>query len=175
VEKIRLRTPLDYISCGETSEKVGCSIRSAWVGAGAAFDEHGHGEVWGSKGEWKGTRSVFLWPWFSCVEQKDHQEGFFFNLGCTGREARCCRGKLSDCRENRGEIVRRKAKGSFIESECLMVQHDFQQRGERFLKQQRDKSGGETARNYFAGTSVITLPNFFWCITEEGEPSWGGV
>jgi len=31
----------------------------------------------------------------SCVEQKDRQEVLFFNLGCTGREANCCRGKLS--------------------------------------------------------------------------------
>jgi len=37
--------PYDYISCEETSEKVGCSIGSAWVGAAAAFDERGHGEV----------------------------------------------------------------------------------------------------------------------------------
>jgi len=28
---------------------------------------------------------------------------------------------------------------------------------ERFQKQQRDRSGGETARDYFAGTSVIHL------------------
>jgi len=40
--------PYDYIRCGETSEKVGCSIGSAWVGAGAAFDDRGHCEVWGS-------------------------------------------------------------------------------------------------------------------------------
>jgi len=52
----------NYVSGGETSEKVGCSIGSTWVGAGAAFDERGHGEVWGGpKGEWMGTRSVFLW------------------------------------------------------------------------------------------------------------------
>jgi len=39
----------------------------------------------GSKGEWVGTRSVFLLgTWFSCVEQKDRQEGFFFNLGLLG-------------------------------------------------------------------------------------------
>jgi len=41
--------PYDYISCGETLKKVGCSIGSAWVGAGAVFDECGHGEVWESK------------------------------------------------------------------------------------------------------------------------------
>jgi len=58
----RAISPYNYVSSGETSEKVGCSIGSAWVGAGAAFDECGHGEVWGeSKGEWMGTRSVFLW------------------------------------------------------------------------------------------------------------------
>jgi len=39
--------PYNYISGGETSDKVGCSI-----GSGAAFDERGHGEVMGgSKGE----------------------------------------------------------------------------------------------------------------------------
>jgi len=38
--------PYDYISGGETLEKVDCSIGSARVGAGAAFDEHSHGEVW---------------------------------------------------------------------------------------------------------------------------------
>jgi len=49
-----------------------------------------------SKGEWMGTRSVFLLgAWFSCVEQKDRQTGLFFNVGCTGREAGCCRRKLS--------------------------------------------------------------------------------
>jgi len=54
--------PSDYISCGETSEKVSCSIGSAWVGVGAALDERDHGEVWGgSKREWMGTRSVSLW------------------------------------------------------------------------------------------------------------------
>jgi len=39
--------------------------------------------------------SFSLGAWFSRVEQKDCQEGLFFNLGCTGREASCCRGKLS--------------------------------------------------------------------------------
>jgi len=42
--------PYDYISCGETSEKVGCSIGSDWIGAGAAFDERGHDEVWEVQG-----------------------------------------------------------------------------------------------------------------------------
>jgi len=45
---------------------------SAWVGAGAAFDERGHGEIWGeSKGKWMDTS---LGAWFSCVEQKDRQD-----------------------------------------------------------------------------------------------------
>jgi len=40
-----------------------------------------------SKGEWMGTRSVFLWgPGFP-VELKDRQECLFFNLGCTGQKA----------------------------------------------------------------------------------------
>jgi len=47
----------DYISCGETSEKVGYSIGPAWVGAVAAFDERGHGEV---RGEVQG--GVFWFP-----------------------------------------------------------------------------------------------------------------
>jgi len=56
----------------------------------------------------KGQKISFsLGAWFSCVEQKDRQEGLFFNLGFTGREASCCRG--------------------IVESECLMVQRNFQQ------------------------------------------------
>jgi len=52
--------PYDYIRCGETSEKVGCSIGSAWVVVGAAFNERGYGEVWRVfKEEWMSTRSVF--------------------------------------------------------------------------------------------------------------------
>jgi len=53
--------------------------------------------------------SFSLGAWFFCAEQKDLQEGLFFNLGCTRREA-------SSCRE---EIVCRK--GPFIEGECFMV------------------------------------------------------
>jgi len=82
--------PYDYIRYGETSEKVGCSIRSVWVGAGVALDERGYGEVWGIQGGVDGHKiSIFLKAWFSCDEQKDRQEGLFFNLGCTGREATC--------------------------------------------------------------------------------------
>jgi len=63
--------PYNYISCGETSEKVGYSIGSAWVGARAVFDERGHGEVWGSKGEWMSIRSVFLWgPSFPVLSRR---------------------------------------------------------------------------------------------------------
>jgi len=106
--------PYDYISCGETSEKVGCSIGSAWVGP---FDERGHGEVWEVQGGVDGHKISFsLGGWFSCDEQKDRQEDIFFNLGYTGREASCCR----------GDVVCRKAKGPFIEGECLMVQREFQ-------------------------------------------------
>jgi len=36
----------DYIGRGESSAKVDRSIELAWVGAGAAFDESGHSEVW---------------------------------------------------------------------------------------------------------------------------------
>jgi len=54
--------PNNYYRCGETSEKVGCSIGLAWVEAGAAFDEGGHGEIWrGPKGELMGIRLVSLW------------------------------------------------------------------------------------------------------------------
>jgi len=36
----------------------------------------------GSKGEVDGKKISFsLGAWFSCVEQKDRQEGLFFNLG----------------------------------------------------------------------------------------------
>jgi len=88
--------PYDYISCRETSEKVGCSIKSAWVGAGAAFNECGHGEIWEIQGKVDGLKISFsLGAWFSCAEQTDRQERLFFNLGCIGREASCCKGKLS--------------------------------------------------------------------------------
>jgi len=46
----RTISPYDYIRCGETSEKVGCNIRLAWVESGAAYDECGHVEVWGVDG-----------------------------------------------------------------------------------------------------------------------------
>jgi len=58
---IRAIGPYDYVSGGETLEKVSYSIGSAWFGAGAAFDESGHSEVGGTMEEWMGTRSVFLW------------------------------------------------------------------------------------------------------------------
>jgi len=44
-------------------------------------------------GEVQHKISFSLRAWFSCVEQKDRQEGLFFNLGCTGQEASCCRRK----------------------------------------------------------------------------------
>jgi len=62
----------DYIRCGETSEKVGCSITSAWVGERVAYDERGYGEVWRVQGEngWAQDQ-FFLGDWFSCDKQKD--------------------------------------------------------------------------------------------------------
>jgi len=45
---------------GETSEKVGCSIGLAWVGAGAAFDESCHGEVWRVQGGVDGHKISFF-------------------------------------------------------------------------------------------------------------------
>jgi len=60
----------------------------------------------GSKGGVDGHKISFsMGAWFSCVEQKDRQEGLFFNLGFTGREASYCRGKLS---AGRRRAVRRK-------------------------------------------------------------------
>jgi len=41
----RAISPYDYIRSGKTSKEVSCSI-----GSGAAFDEGGHSEVWGSTG-----------------------------------------------------------------------------------------------------------------------------
>jgi len=74
--------PYDYIRCRKTSEKVGCSIGSAWVGAEAAFDERGHGEVWRVQGGVDGHKISFsLRAWFSSAEQKNRQKGIFFNLG----------------------------------------------------------------------------------------------
>jgi len=50
----------------------------------------------GSQGRVDGHKISFsLGAWFSCVEQKDRLEGLIFNLGCTGWEASCRRGKLS--------------------------------------------------------------------------------
>jgi len=57
----RVISPYDYIRCGETSKKVGCSIGSSWVGTGVAFDESGHSEIWGFQGGRMGIRSGFLW------------------------------------------------------------------------------------------------------------------
>jgi len=51
------------------------------------------GEVQGGVDGYK--MSFSLGAWFFCVQQKDLQEGLFFNLGCTGREASYCREKLS--------------------------------------------------------------------------------
>jgi len=56
--------PYDYIRCGESSKKFGCSIRSAWVGAGSAFDKSGTIKFEGKskpKREWMGIISVFIW------------------------------------------------------------------------------------------------------------------
>jgi len=50
----------DYIGRGESSEKVGGSIESAWIGTEAAFNESGHNRVWRSKGEWVDIKSDFL-------------------------------------------------------------------------------------------------------------------
>jgi len=50
-----------YICCGETSKNVGCSIRSAWVGVGAAFDKSGHDEVWEVQEGTDGHKISFLW------------------------------------------------------------------------------------------------------------------
>jgi len=44
-ERDRAIGPCNYIRCGETSKEVDCSIGSAWVEAGTAFDERGHSEV----------------------------------------------------------------------------------------------------------------------------------
>jgi len=49
----------------------------------------------GTRGSGRAQDQFFSGAWFSCVEQKDRQKGLFFNLGCTGREASFCRGKLS--------------------------------------------------------------------------------
>jgi len=53
----------------------------------------------GPKGAGRHKISLSLGACFACVEQKDRQEGLFFNLGFTGREANCCSGKLSAGRQ----------------------------------------------------------------------------
>jgi len=60
--------PYDYIRCGQTSNKVDCSIRSAWVRAGAAFNEIGHSEVWEAQGGTDGHKISFsLGVWVSVI------------------------------------------------------------------------------------------------------------
>jgi len=82
--------PYDYISCGKTSKKVGCSIGSAWVGAEATFDESGHSEVWGGPSGADGHKISFsLGAWFSCDEQKDRQKVFSLI------QVNCCREEFS--------------------------------------------------------------------------------
>jgi len=95
--------PYNYVSSGETSEKVGCSIGSAWVGAVAGFDERGHGEVWErSKGEWLGTRSVFLWgPGFPVLNRRTARRVSSLIWVVLGKETSCCRGKLSSAEKRR--------------------------------------------------------------------------
>jgi len=43
----RANSPYNYITRGKSFEKVGCSVGSACVGAGAAFDESGHSKARG--------------------------------------------------------------------------------------------------------------------------------
>jgi len=64
--------PYDYIICGETSEKVVCSIGSAWIRAEAAFKNVVTAKFGALKGsEWMGTRSVFLWePGFPVMNRR---------------------------------------------------------------------------------------------------------
>jgi len=59
MERDRAIGPYDYISCGETLKKVGCSIGSAWVGAGAIFNERAYGEVWEIQGQVDGHKISF--------------------------------------------------------------------------------------------------------------------
>jgi len=113
-----------------TSEKVGYSIGSAWVKAGAAFDERGHGKVWGSKGAWMGTRSVFLWrPGFPVLSRRIIRRVFSLIWIILGK-------RLAVVGENC--LQEGEGSGLFIESKCLMIQHDFHPGGggERFQKQQ---------------------------------------
>jgi len=59
----------------------------------------------GSKGGVDGHKNrLSLEAWLYCDEQKDRQEGLFFNLGRTGREANRCRGKIV-CREAKRPFV----------------------------------------------------------------------
>jgi len=96
---------------GETSEKVSCSIGSAWVGARAAFDERGYGEVRVSKGEWMGTSSVFPWgAGFPVISRRIARRVSSLIWVVLGKRLAFVE-----------EIVYRKAKGPFIEVECLMV------------------------------------------------------
>jgi len=45
-------------------------------------------------------------------------------------------------------------------------------RGEAIPKATTDRSGGEIAKDYSAGTSVIHFQILFQCIAEEGNHPW---
>jgi len=62
------------IKWGTDGHKIGSSIGSTWVGAGAAFDESDHSEVRGGPRGADGHKiSLFLGAWFSCDKQKDRR------------------------------------------------------------------------------------------------------
>jgi len=87
----------------------------------------------GSKGKWMGTRSDFLWrPGFPVMSRRIAKRVTSLIWVVLGE-------KLAVV----GKIVCRKAKGPFTESECFMVQRDFQ----RGVSDSRATAGQEWRRD----------------------------
>jgi len=82
--KVHSFSPYGFIRREETSEKVSCSFKSTRIGAGAATNECGHGEVrgssrgWGIYNQWLFESMSFLWG------AKITPRGFFLQSGWIG-------------------------------------------------------------------------------------------
>jgi len=109
-----------------------------------------------SKGERMGIISDFLWELgFSVMRRMIARRAF--SLVWISLDER-----LTVVEENYS--ICSKAKGPFVKGKCLVIQRDFQREDEQFQEQHRDGSGGETARDYYASTSVKNFQIFFQCI-----------
>jgi len=151
----RATGPYDHISHGETPEKAGCSIGPVRAGAGAALEERDYGQAWGGPRRSRRAQDQFLsgGPAPPC-RAEGSPGGTLLNLGCTGREASCRRGKLS--------AGRRRARSQKASVRCANPSGEGEE-------QQRDRSGGETARDHSSGTSATHFQLSLRCIIEEGH------